>query len=465
VISGTVRALDFGAILIAGVVAHWIYLGAPTGGLEEDFDRYVTTTLLVAILFVFGFGRARGYEFQRLGKRRRQISRVAVAWLITLAAMIVFAYLGKVSTVYSRGWTITWATSSLAAMTFVRLVVATTLRRWAMQGRLSRKIAVVGAGRVAERLIAKLLAARDERVVIAGVFDDRSSRIPATVAGCRVLGTTDDLVSFVRSSAVDEVIIALPLRAVERIGHLIGKLRSLPVDLRLSMEPLAEAFPICGISRTGSVPLIEIMDRPLKHWSAVAKWLEDKLLSATLLLALSPLMGLVALLIKLDSKGPVLFVQMRFGFNNEPISVYKFRTMYVERGDSSGARRTMKDDPRVTRIGRFLRGLSLDELPQLFNVLTGDMSIVGPRAHAMAMRAGDKLYHDAVGEYFERHRVRPGITGWAQVNGLRGEIDTLERARERVAYDLEYIDKWSLWLDLKIILQTTKVVVTRQNAY
>ena len=176
-------------------------------------------------------------------------------------------------------------------------------------------------------------------------------------------------------------------------------------------------------------------------------------------------MAIVALLIKLDSRGPVLFSQQRFGLNNEAIPVLKFRTMYVDRGDRSGAQRTVQHDPRVTRVGRVIRALSIDELPQLINVLRGEMSVVGPRPHAIAMKAGDGvLYGDAVAQYFHRHRVKPGITGWAQVNGLRGEVDTLSKARARVAHDLYYIEHWSPWLDLRILLKTLAIVI-RQPAY
>jgi polysaccharide biosynthesis protein PslA len=176
-------------------------------------------------------------------------------------------------------------------------------------------------------------------------------------------------------------------------------------------------------------------------------------------------MLIIAAAIRLDSRGPVFFIQDRFGFNNKTIRVLKFRTMHVEQEDPTGANRTLARDPRVTRVGRFLRSVSLDELPQLVNVLRGEMSLVGPRPHALGMKAGERLYHDAVSDYFQRHRVRPGMTGWAQVNGLRGEIDSLDKARRRVALDLYYIDHWSLWLDLKILLKTIIVIFGRENAY
>jgi exopolysaccharide biosynthesis polyprenyl glycosylphosphotransferase len=246
---------------------------------------------------------------------------------------------------------------------------------------------------------------------------------------------------------------------------MITKLSPLPVDLRLSLDPMAGVFPMRGISRAGTVQLIEILERPLKHWSGVIKRIEDRILGAILLVIAAPLMALIAIAIRLDSRGPALFKQERFGFNNNGIRVFKFRTMSIEQTDPTGAARTTPGDGRVTRVGRILRRLSLDELPQLINVLLGEMSLVGPRPHVMAMMAGERLYHEAVGDYFLRHRVRPGMTGWAQVHGLRGEIDTPEKARARVAYDLWYIDHWSLWLDIKILFMTAWVVLSGKNAY
>jgi exopolysaccharide biosynthesis polyprenyl glycosylphosphotransferase len=241
-------------------------------------------------------------------------------------------------------------------------------------------------------------------------------------------------------------------------------MKTLAIDVSVSIEPLAEMFQVRRTSYIGSVPVLAVVDRPLKHWRAAIKWGEDKVLAALLLLVMSPLMIIITILIKLDSRGPILFKQRRFGFNNEVIEVLKFRTMELDRGDPSGAQRTVADDPRITRVGRTLRALSLDELPQLINVLRGDMSLVGPRPHALRMKAGENLYAEAVEEYLQRHRVRPGITGLAQVSGLRGEVDTLEKARARVTHDIHYIEHWSFWLDLKILIKTVGVVLSREGA-
>jgi exopolysaccharide biosynthesis polyprenyl glycosylphosphotransferase len=191
----------------------------------------------------------------------------------------------------------------------------------------------------------------------------------------------------------------------------------------------------------------------------------DKAIASLALIVLAPVMAAVALAVRLDSRGPVLFRQKRLGFDNEPIEVLKFRSMYADQADAGAARLVTRDDPRVTRVGRFIRRTSLDELPQLLNVLRGELSLVGPRPHALAAKAADRLYHEAVDGYFARHKVKPGITGWAQIHGWRGETDTLEKIQKRVEHDLHYIENWSLMLDLYILLRTPLALLESENAY
>ncbi|HMK68807.1 MAG TPA: undecaprenyl-phosphate glucose phosphotransferase [Stellaceae bacterium] len=464
VICGTVQVADALAILIGGFVSIELYINALGSGVTF-FELYWLAIVLAAIGFVYAQRRLDGYRIQRLGQLTWQVGRTALVWGGTLSVLTSLGFAARVVQNYSRVWTMLFALVCFAALAMVRIGAALMIDYWTRTGRLTRAVAVVGAGELGQQIVAKIQSTRDAQIRIAGIFDDRHTRRPSEIAGCPVVGTTDDLVAQVRQSLIDEVVIALPLRAEARIGELVMKLRPLPVDLRLSLDPIAGVFPMRGISETASVRMIEIVDRPLKHWSGVAKWVEDKILGLALLALGSPMMALIALAIRLDSKGPALFIQERFGFNNNVIRVFKFRTMDQGEADTSGAKRTVPDDPRVTRVGRFLRRWSIDELPQLLNVVLGDMSLVGPRPHVMAMKAGDRLYHEAVGEYFLRHRVKPGMTGWAQVHGMRGEIDTPQRARERVDYDLWYIDNWSIWLDLKVLFMTLIVVLRRQNAY
>jgi Undecaprenyl-phosphate glucose phosphotransferase len=428
----------------------------------EKFGVPVLSGAIIFILFLRWFG---AYTSRRLLQLNWQVGRITLGWSLTLSALAVLAFVTKISGDYSRGWAIIWALLTFSLLLGVRIGMNYLARRWRHEGRLSQRIAIVGAGTAAKSLVAKIKATPELDIVITGVYDDRHTRVPSSILGCQVLGTSDDLVIHARKMLIDEVVIALPLRAEERIGQLVTKFRPLPIDLRISIDPIADIFPLRTIGSIGGAKTIEVFNRPFKHVSGLLKTMEDKCLGLLLLVLLSPAMALIALAIRLDSKGPLLFVQERFGFNNKIFHVYKFRTMRSDEADPSGVRHTVPNDVRVTRIGRILRWLSLDELPQLLNVMRGEMSIVGPRPHVVAMRAGDKLYYEAVGDYFARHRVKPGITGWAQVHGLRGEIGDLLQARERVAYDLEYIDNWSIWLDLKILLMTVWVLIVPRNAY
>jgi Undecaprenyl-phosphate glucose phosphotransferase len=464
ILSAAVAAFDFCLVLIVGAATFvWYfdlidrYSGQP--------GHYVLTVVFAATLFIAGFERLGGYQLKQLLRLDWQLMHIAVVWAATLAALLLTAFVAKLSESYSRGWALVWFICAPTVLLMARGVLHLAVTRWVRGGTFARNIVVVGAGREGQRLMAKLQGSQDKSIAVRGVFDDCELKFPDAKFSSNVMGTTDDLIRAARRSPVDEVIIALPLDAEEQLKALFCKLKGIATDLRLSIEPIAERFPVCGVSYVGSVPVFDIAERPLKHWRALAKWVEDKVLSALLLIFFGPLMAVTAMLIKVDSRGPVIFAQERFGFNSEVIKVLKFRTMYVDRGDRTGAQRTVHNDPRVTRVGRILRSLSIDELPQLMNVLRGDMSIVGPRPHAIAMKAGGRLYQYAVEEYFHRHRVKPGITGWAQVNGLRGEIDTLEKARARVAHDLHYIERWSPWLDLKILLKTAGILASRANAY
>ncbi|HJU16606.1 MAG TPA: undecaprenyl-phosphate glucose phosphotransferase [Stellaceae bacterium] len=459
-----VGALDFSLILAAAAPPLAIY-PAPIVGMATEPGNVLTSTL-VALLFVGGFERFGGYRVTRLPNLYWQLVNIAKVWgSITLLILFLIGFLDKMSENHPRGWVLAWIIVTPGLLATERGIIRLALARWLKNGHFARNVVIVGAGHEGQQLIARLHALRDANIIIRGVFDDRKSGVPAAVQGVPVLGTTDELLRLVRQYPVDEAIIALPLDEERQLSAVFDKLKGVAIDLRLSATPIAEKLQIRGMSYISEIPVFEIADRPFKSWKAAVKWAEDMFLAAFLLIIFGIPMSVVALLIKLDSPGPVFFAQPRFGFNNRPIQVLKFRTMYVDRGDPSGEQRTVRDDSRVTRIGRLLRKLSIDELPQLINVLRGEMSLVGPRAHAIAMKVGDRLYCEAVEQYLHRHRVKPGITGWAQVNGLRGEVDTPRKARARVAHDLYYIEHWSFWLDLKILLKTACVIATRDKAY
>jgi Undecaprenyl-phosphate glucose phosphotransferase len=464
IVSFLVGASDFCLILTAAACAFAAYSGLLDRTLAGP-GHHVLISFLIAILFVGMFERLGGYGLKRLSNLHWQLMHIVMTWLFAVAVLLLIAFVSKTSETYSRGWVLVWIITTPVLLLIGRSLLRTAAAAPAQGGYLARKVAIVGAGNEGQRLISRLQDGQDKSVVILGVFDDRKSRLPASVCGLPVRGTTDDLLRFARHVPVDEVILALPLDAERRLSSLCDKMKALAIDVRLSLEPLTDTFRVSGMGYVGNVPVLEVVDRPLKNWSAFIKFLEDKLLSLFLLVLVGPLMVLIAISIKLDSRGPIFFVQKRFGFNNEVIRVLKFRTMHINCSDPSGSQRTIRNDPRVTRLGRILRWLSFDEFPQLINVIRGEMSLVGPRPHAVAMKAGDRLYGDAVEQYLHRHRVKPGITGWAQVSGLRGEVDTLEKAHARVAHDLYYIEHWSPWLDLKILLKTVGILASNEGAY
>ncbi|HLA19935.1 MAG TPA: exopolysaccharide biosynthesis polyprenyl glycosylphosphotransferase, partial [Pseudolabrys sp.] len=250
------------------------------------------------------------------------------------------------------------------------------------------------------------------------------------------------------------------------ILQMLKKLWVLPVDIRLAAHTNKLQFRPRSYSYIGKVPVIDVFDRPIADWDVVMKWLFDQIIGGLLLIIALPLLALIAIAIKLDSPGPVLFKQKRYGFNNDLIEVYKFRSMRADATDANANKLVTKDDPRVTRVGRIIRKASLDELPQLFNVVfKGNLSLVGPRPHAVNAKAEARLYAEAVDGYFARHRVKPGITGWAQINGWRGETDTQEKIQRRVEHDLYYIENWSVLLDLYILARTPFALLKTENAY
>jgi Undecaprenyl-phosphate glucose phosphotransferase len=375
-----------------------------------------------------------------------------------------FARLGDL---YSRVWLAAFFGAGLISLYVSRLVLYGKVRRWSREGRLDRRAVLVGGGDPGEGLVTALGAQEDSEVRLLGVFDDRGDdRAPNFCGGLPKLGTVDDLVEFARRTRVDLVLFSLPISAESRILQMLKKLWVLPVDIRLAAHNNKLRFRPRAYSYLGAVPLLDVADKPITDWDVVMKWLFDRVIGGLALLCLSPVMMLVAIAIKLESRGPVFFKQKRYGFNNELIEVYKFRSMYVDQCDPTALKLVQKNDPRVTRVGAFIRKTSLDELPQLINVvLKGNLSLVGPRPHAVHAKAADRLYDEAVDGYFARHRVKPGITGWAQINGWRGETDTEEKIQRRVEHDLHYIENWSVLLDLAILARTPIALAKTEHAY
>jgi Undecaprenyl-phosphate glucose phosphotransferase len=317
---------------------------------------------------------------------------------------------------------------------------------------------------LADRVVQHFKELKSKRLHIAGVFDDRLTRQQALVN--RPCGTIKDLLEIGKTGRIDCVLIALPAAAEQRLGTLAHELKALATSVAICPQLFAFNVPHHGWAYVGDgLPVALLADRPLRGWGAVVKRLEDIVLASILLVVSLPVFAVIALAVWLDSPGPIIFRQRRHGWNNQSFDVLKFRTMRWMPSASSALVQTSREDDRIARVGRLLRRTSLDELPQLFNVLKGDMSLVGPRPHAVDMRTEDRLGHEIVDEYAHRHRVKPGITGWAQVNGCRGATQTAEQVRRRVELDLFYAENWSVLLDLKILLKTLACVIGGENAF
>jgi Undecaprenyl-phosphate glucose phosphotransferase len=335
-----------------------------------------------------------------------------------------------------------------------------------LEGRLGRRVALIGDPVMVSRLHANLTSSDEQFVHVTGLYCDDAALDESPNRNFSALnGDCDTLIQDLRNQSVDSVVVALPDNHPERLLQIKSRLTAVPVDVQLRLGDHSPPGTETGLDVLAGVPVVAVVERPLRGWRSILKEIEDRIIGFAILIGISPILLLIAIAIKLDSRGPVFFKQPRTGYNNRIIEVYKFRTMYVDQSDARGSRLTERDDPRVTRLGRFLRKWSLDELPQFFNVLNGEMSIVGPRPHALSAKAGGKLYRDAAPGYDARHRVKPGITGLAQISGWRGPTETERQIRKRVEHDLLYIENWSLWLDMKIIVATAFTGFNSENAF
>jgi len=476
VTGGIVRAVDAAFLIIGATIAYWIYIDSVlavddvTGSAEPIRQFYIALVAVAVVLQLNIFHMAGLYKFSRLTDTSFQIRRSFGAIVVLFAVVIFFLYIEKMSATYSRGWMLLWFSLTASGIMCTRVVLRPVMEQWIKQGLATTRVAVVGSGEAATRLAHYLLGLRDVSVEFCGIFDDRArSRRDETMPESDIVemprtGNIRQLCELARTQKLDQIILATPEISQKRLTELLKRMRSLPVDVRLCRDSLEYFLPQSSYEFCGILPLLRLYDKPISGWGKLVKRIEDQVLALTLLAMMAPVLLTIAALIKLDSRGPVLFKQGRYGFNNRVITVFKFRTMYHDRADFGGEQQITENDPRVTRVGQVLRRWSLDELPQLLNVLLGDMSVVGPRPHPLRCGVDGRLFEEVVEEYAERHRVKPGITGWAQVHGWHGAADTQEKIRERVKHDLHYIDNWSVLLDLKILAMTTYIVLKRTDA-
>jgi putative colanic acid biosynthesis UDP-glucose lipid carrier transferase len=423
----------------------------------------MTGATLLGVL-VFGFIAEFGglYRPWRTESLSREVGDVLVTWIAVPVALILYGFITKTSAEYSRVVSFVWFMLAPTFLCSLRVGVRLTLRMARARGRNLRWVAIAGATPEAERMAQVLEQKPWLGMRLIGIFDDRGDdrRHPIDRVDCHVLGGFDDLLRCAREGAIDIIYVALPMRAEARYSLLFRALTDTTVTVYLIADFFAYAMLRARWGEVGGIPVVSIHDTPFQGVVGWLKRMEDLVLGL-LILGVSALpMLLIALLVKLSSKGPVFFRQRRYGLNGKPIRVLKFRTMTVCE-DGPYIKQVEKDDPRITPIGRLLRRWSLDELPQFLQVMTGELSIVGPRPHAIAH---NEEYRGLIEGYMLRHKVKPGITGWAQVNGWRGDTLELEKMQQRVQHDLAYIRDWNLLWDLKIILRTIFDATSRRNA-
>jgi polysaccharide biosynthesis protein PslA len=461
VIVSIVKASDLVWLLFAGLLAT--SMPSLLRGLQADGSLLLATLTGSCVAAVF-LSRANAYQLISLGSLGKQLQLLPMPLLGGGCSMMVCLFLMREDGPGFRRWPFLWLLLSAVLLIASRCYLSQLLRQWMESGRLARRVAVIGAGRFSQEFIERLRAEPHAYTVV-GIYDDRLSRIPEVQDGVRVRGTVHDLLERSRQEQIDLIVIALPLQAMARISAILSQVKSAVADICLATDFVGFRYRSSQISSVGSNPVVLLEERPLKDWRAASKSAFDIVFATLLLIVASPLLAVIAVAIRLDSPGPVLFRQPRLGFNNRLFTCYKFRTMHHAMTDLMGDRQATRGDARVTRVGKWLRALSLDELPQLLNVFRGDMSLVGPRPHPPNTKADDKLFTEVVANYAFRHRVKPGITGWAQVNGWRGETKTLDQIENRVACDLAYIENWSVWFDLRIIFLTITREILSRHAF
>ena len=426
----------------------------------EWVSGYKLLALLSILIYLFAAESVHLYQSWRGVDFTLLVKRVLIIWFVTVTCLMILGYISKVTAEYSRILVSIWFILVPILLLLWRAVFKGILNYFRSKGYNPRQVAVLGVNGLANQLIGHIEKTQSLGMILQGLYDDRGEERHAQLV-YPILGNTDALVKNAQSGKIDLIYITLPMKAEERIKEVVNKLADTTVTVYL--VPDLYTYQLFNGSWTNMAghPIISVFESPFLGLNSYAKRAQDIVLSIIILTIVSPVMLVISAGIKLTSKGPVLFKQRRYGISGEEITVWKFRSMTTQ-DNGNNIKQATKDDARITPLGSFLRRTSLDELPQFFNVLMGDMSIVGPRPHAVAH---NELYRNQIRGYMLRHAVKPGITGWAQVNGWRGETEKLEEMEGRIEHDLWYIGNWSNWLDIKIICMTMFKVIKDRKAY
>ena len=454
------KAVECGVILGLGTLLVSELGGDFPTSMVDDHYRLTAFGTLLYLTIATAVG---AYDVQTLFGARERVRLLLRTWGITAIFLVTLGFVLKASAQISREWALVWFFSCGAALWAVRSTFSVFLHRSRERGAFDVRTAIFGGGGQAAKLLAYLRSHPNLTIRFLGRYDDRESRRAQGLP--RSKGGLGALLNSIRRGELDQVIVALPWSSEKRIQEIVQQLALTPVRIRLSPDLVGFAYMDKPYALLGGLPVVTLFDRPISGIDRSLKWLEDKVLGWALLVLLAPLFVAIAIAIKLDSRGPVFFRQSREGFNDSKFDVWKFRSMRADECDAAEIRQAVQSDTRVTRVGAFLRRTSLDEIPQLFNVVSGEMSLVGPRPHAPSTKAGPRLFREVVSSYAARHNVKPGITGWAQVNGWRGPTETDEKLVKRLEHDLYYIENWSLTLDARILIRTLLTPLSAQNAF
>jgi Undecaprenyl-phosphate glucose phosphotransferase len=448
----------FGAAILSGVCYHLVIYEEP-----GRLANYADLGLSAAAIFVTLNLLRVEYSERRIISSPPRLRTPLQLWLLTAALLLVVGFLSKTVELYSRGSSVVFFLAAPPLLIALRYTIVCAIRRAVSAGAMhTTRIFIFGTGSNVLNLIDQFNPKQHGMKIVGCQFLTPHEGLDGPADQRQVFHQdVRKLVANARRLGPDVVILLLPWSNAEAIAYCVDELLSLPVELRIGPDGILSVFPNAQIEQLGPLKSLLVARAPLTTFGLLLKRAIDLVGATFLLCALSPLLLVVALLIKLDSRGPVFFMQRRFGFNQKPFKILKFRTMY-SLDDSATIVQATRDDPRITRVGKSLRRWNLDELPQLFNVIFAEMSLVGPRPHALAHNLH---YENQIRLYARRHNVKPGITGWAQVHGLRGETDSDEKMAQRVAYDLYYIENWSLALDINILLRTLFGRSVHNNAY
>jgi putative colanic acid biosynthesis UDP-glucose lipid carrier transferase len=447
------RLADPAMVIAAALLAHRRFFGSWTPN-----ESYWLAILGVAVLSVALFPLLRVYEPQRGVSLAIEVRNLLSAWALLAAVVFATFFVTKSGAEFSRVWTAMWLSIGFLVHLAARIALRLLLRDLRRRGYNQRHIVIVGAGTLGREVVARLKATAWSGFSVRGFYDDDPALAGQWLEGVPVLGSPEDLLRDIGALKLDQVWIALPLRAEDRIKELLGGLQQ--VSVQVSFVPDIYGFHLINhsVSEVAGLPIINLNDTPLAGINAVLKTIEDYVLASVLLLVLAPLMALIALAIRLDSRGPLIYRQQRLTWNGSTFTMLKFRTMPVDAERETGPVWATRDRPRATRVGRVLRRYSLDELPQLVNVLRGQMSLVGPRPERPEFV---ERFRAEIPGYMQKHLVKAGITGWAQVNDLRGDSDL----HKRIEYDLYYIENWSVWFDVRVLALTLVKVALSRHAY